>query len=81
MPLFNDWCANAETKDKKKRLWKFTEKAKAPAAILPGLAETVREHHDSRQRIAEDVAELGYEDASASSPSDCRAGRRRGPAI
>jgi Cap4 SAVED domain len=65
MPLFDDWCENDEEEDKKKRLWKLTEKDDGRATIVEGLAETVRSHYDSLDRIADDVEELGYEDASA----------------
>ena len=65
MPLFDDWCENDEEEDKKKRLWKLTEKDDGRAAIVEDLAETVRSHYNSLERIADDVEELGYEDASA----------------
>jgi hypothetical protein len=65
MPLFDDWCENEEEEDKKKRLWKLIEKDDGRATIVEGLAETVRSHYDSLDRIADDVEELGYEDASA----------------
>ena len=65
MPLFGDWCENDEEEDKKKRLWKLTEKDDGRGAIAGQLAETVRSHYDSLERIADDVEELGYEGASA----------------
>ncbi|WP_027571511.1 Hachiman antiphage defense system protein HamA [Bradyrhizobium sp. WSM1743] len=65
MPLFEDWCDNDEEEDDKKRLWKLTEKEDGREAIAESLAETVRSHYDALERIAEDVEELGYEDASA----------------
>jgi hypothetical protein len=65
MLIFDDWCKNDEEKEKNKRFWKLTEKADGREAIVAGLVETVRSHYDSLERIAEDVAELGYEGASA----------------
>ncbi len=64
MPLFDDWCENEEEEDKKKRLWKLTEKDDGRETIADTLAQTVRSHYDSLERIADAVEELGYEDAS-----------------
>jgi hypothetical protein len=65
MPLFEDWCDNEKEREDKKRFWKFTEKNVGRETIMPDLAQTVRSHYDSRERIADDVKELGYADASA----------------
>ena len=65
MPLFDDWCDSDEEANQKKRLWKLTEKDEGRSAILDDLAETVRSHYDSLDRIADDVEELGCEGASA----------------
>ena len=65
MPLFDEWCDNEEEANQKKRLWKLTEKDEGRSAILDGLADTVRSHYDSLDRIADDVEELGYDGASA----------------
>jgi hypothetical protein len=65
MPLFDDWCDNDEERKKKKRFFKFTEKDEGRETIMADLAETVRSHYDSLGRIADDVAELGYANASA----------------
>ena len=65
MPLFDEWCDNDEEANRKKRLWKLSEKDDGRSAILDGLAETVRSHYDSLDRIADDVEELGYVGASA----------------
>jgi hypothetical protein len=65
MPLFDDWCELDEEEENKKRLWKLTEKDEGREAIIADLAETVRSHYDSLERIANDVEELGYGDASA----------------
>jgi hypothetical protein len=65
MPLFDDWCKTDEERDNRKRFWKLIEKAEGREAILGELAETVRSHYDSLERIADDVEELGYKAASA----------------
>jgi hypothetical protein len=65
MPLFDDWCDNNEDREEKKRFWKLTEKADGREAILDDLAERVRSHYDSLERIADDVEALDYEAASA----------------
>lgn len=65
MPLFDDWCDNDEERERKKRLWKLTEKAEGREAIQSELAVKVRSHYDSLERIAMDVKELGYEAAAA----------------
>lgn len=65
MPLFDEWCDNDEEANRKKRLWKLSEKDDGRSAILDGLAETVRSHYDFLDRIADDVEELGYVGASA----------------
>jgi HamA len=65
VPLFEHWCDNDEEGENKKRLWKLTERDDGRETIMARLAETVRSHYDSLERIAEDVEELGYADASA----------------
>lgn len=60
MPLFEDWCSFQVEKDKRRQLWKVTEKDGARATIKADLAETMRSHYDKLQRISEDVARLGY---------------------
>jgi hypothetical protein len=65
MALFGDWCDSDEDRENKKRFLKFTEKNEGRDTIMADLAETVRSHYDSLERIADDVAELGYADASA----------------
>ena len=65
MPLFDDWCENDEKEENKKRFWKLTEKTNGREAIVADLAKRVRSHYDSLERIANDVAKLGYKDASA----------------
>ena len=65
MPLFDDWCDSNDQRTGKKSLWKLTEKSKGRATIKARLAETVRSHYDSLERIADTVKELGYESAAA----------------
>ena len=65
MPLFEDWCDNDEESENKKHLWKLTERDDGRETIMAGLAKSVRSHYDLLERIAEDVEELGYADASA----------------
>ncbi|MBI1204952.1 MAG: DUF1837 domain-containing protein [Rhodopseudomonas sp.] len=65
MPLFDKWCDNSEQADKKKKFWKLTEKTGGRAKIQASLAETIRSHYDSLERIASDVEELGYDGAAA----------------
>ena len=61
MPLFEDWCGSTRTEKKLKRLWKFAERALGREAIKAKICETVRSHYDSLDRIADDVALLGYD--------------------
>src|SRR5438067_2096433 len=64
MPIFDHWCENDVEEDDKKRLWKLTEKDGGRDTISDELAETVRSHYDSLERIANDIKELGYDGAS-----------------
>lgn len=64
MTLYESWCQATEQKDKKKIYWCYTEKAGGRAKIAIGLAHTIRTHYDRAERIAEDVARLGYDAAS-----------------
>src|SRR5882762_1427250 len=65
MAMFDDWCEQDEERDKKKRLWRLTEKDHGRDAIRSDLVLKVRSHYDSLERIADDVAELGYDGAAA----------------
>lgn len=65
MSLFEDWCDNDEEREDGKRFWKFTEKHDGRQTIMDDLAEIVRSHYDSLERIAHDVEDLGYAGASA----------------
>ena len=64
MALYKDWCAGTKQKDKKKTLRTYTEKAGGRAAALEQLGEAVRTHYDQADRIADDVARLGYAGAA-----------------
>lgn len=64
MALYKDWCAVTKQKDKKKTLRTYTEKAGGRAAALEQLGEAVRTHYDQADRIADDVARLGYDGAA-----------------
>jgi hypothetical protein len=62
--LFNDWCGQQESKENRKHLWILIEKAGGRDAIRGRLAETMRSHYERLDRIADDVARLGYEGAA-----------------
>jgi hypothetical protein len=60
MALFDDWCALDEMRDKRKRLWRFTEMEGTREGIQAQLATTMRSHYGRLERISEDVERLGY---------------------
>lgn len=60
MALFDSWCDIDEQKDKRKHLWKLTEKPGTRTIIQADLAKTMRSHYDKLERIAEDVSRLGH---------------------
>lgn len=64
MSLFFDWCEAAKEQDKRKHYWALVEKAGGREAIRSDLAATMRSHYDRHERIADDVARLGYAGAS-----------------
>ncbi|KAB2704075.1 MULTISPECIES: Hachiman antiphage defense system protein HamA [Pseudomonadota] len=64
MPLYEEWCDTTKEKDERKEYWCLVEKAGGRDAIRESLAETVRSHYDRLDRIADDVARLGYEGAA-----------------
>ena len=64
MPLYSKWCKVHRSENKRKRLWKFTEKANGRDAVKTHLCATVRSHYDSVDRIADDVEKLGYKIAA-----------------
>jgi hypothetical protein len=63
--LFQTWCDFCEEEDARKRYWSFSEKKGGREAIRKLLAKTMRSHYDRLERIAEDMARLGYEGAAA----------------
>lgn len=65
MPLFDEWCECEATEDGRKRLLKYTERQNGRAAITGRLPDLVRSHYDDMQRVAEDIAALGYAGAAA----------------
>jgi hypothetical protein len=62
--LFKTWCDSDEEEDARKRYWSFSEKKGGRDKIQTSLARTMRSHYDRLERIAEDVARLGYEGAA-----------------
>ncbi|MBP2277001.1 Hachiman antiphage defense system protein HamA [Sphingomonas sp. PL20] len=64
MGLLEDWCDKEGTKDDRKRYLTFVEKEDGREAIRDTLAETMRSHYDRLDRIADDVARLGYDGAA-----------------
>jgi hypothetical protein len=64
MGLLKDWCDKEDTKDARKRYLTFLEKEDGREAIRDALAETMRSHYDRLDRIADDVARLGYDGAA-----------------
>lgn len=64
MALYSKWCKLDRSENKRKRLWKFTEKANGRDIIKTQLYEAVRSHYDSVERIADDVEKLGYKIAA-----------------
>ena len=64
MALFDVWCDLTETQEKRRRLWRLTEKKGAREDIQEALAGTMRSHYDRLERIAQDVEQLGYSAAA-----------------
>ena len=64
MGLFTDWCGKSQSKDKLKHFLTLVEKDGGRDAIRDRLAETMRSHYEHLNRIADDVARLGYEGAA-----------------
>ena len=72
MALFKAWCAGTKDKSKKKTFRTYSEKDGGRAAVLTQLGEAVRTHYDQADRIADDVARLGYDGASEILRDCCR---------
>ena len=64
MTLYSDWCDGDEYVAGRKRLWRMTERTGGRDAVWLPLIETVRSHYDNLERVADDVARLGYEKAA-----------------
>lgn len=60
MTLYKTWCDTTKAKNARKRYWTLAEKAHGRDEIRESLAETMRSHYDRLERIADDVARLGY---------------------
>lgn len=65
MKLYDDWCDCDREKTGRKTYLKYVEKRGGRETIRDRLCEIVRTHYDTAERLADDVAELGYEKASA----------------
>lgn len=64
--MFDDWCDIDEADfGERKTLFSLTEKDGGRAAINGQLVTCVRSHYDALERIAEDVARLGFPGAGA----------------
>ena len=64
MRLYAMWCTAEKEKRKRKHYWTYVENDGGRDEIKDYLAETIRSHYDRLERIAEDVARLGYKVAA-----------------
>ncbi|PKO44398.1 MAG: hypothetical protein CVU30_05020 [Betaproteobacteria bacterium HGW-Betaproteobacteria-3] len=64
MTLYKNWCTGTEKKTKKKTLRSYSEKKGGRVKVLSQLGATVKTHYDHTDRIADDVARLGYAKAA-----------------
>lgn len=64
MALYKQWCVATKEKNGRKQYWTFVEKEGGREEIREALAETMRSHYERLERIAEDVARLGYATAA-----------------
>ena len=64
MTLYEDWCDTTKETEGRKHYWSFVEKTDGRDEICDALTETMRSHYDRLDRIADDVARLGYVDAA-----------------
>jgi hypothetical protein len=65
MALFKDWCECQRTDTGRKHLLIYSEQVGGRSAIQAKLPAVVRSHYDEAQRVADDVAGLGYTMAAA----------------
>ncbi len=64
MALYKKWCNGTQKTSKKKTFSAYAEKKGGRAKVLSQLGETVKAHYDETDRIADDVARLGYKAAA-----------------
>jgi hypothetical protein len=62
--LYETWCEAQKKRAGRKRYWTLAEKFGGRELIRATLAETMRSHYDRLERIADDIARLGYPGAS-----------------
>ncbi len=60
MVLYAKWCDATKKKTKRKHYWTYVEKLGGRDEIRKALAETIRSHYERLERIADDIARLGY---------------------
>jgi Cap4 SAVED domain len=58
--LFKKWCNATKAENKRKRYWIYIERDGGRDEIREALAEKIRSHYERLERIADDVARLGY---------------------
>jgi hypothetical protein len=64
VPLYKKWCDATKEKNERKEYWTLVEKDGGRDKIRDALAETVRSHYERLERIADDVARLGFKTAA-----------------
>jgi hypothetical protein len=64
MAIFGSWCDLNKDENSLKRYWTLVEKAGGRDVVRASLAETMRSHYGRLDRIADDIARLGYEKAA-----------------
>ncbi|QVL48018.1 MAG: DUF1837 domain-containing protein [Thiocapsa sp.] len=64
MVLYEKWCDATKEQDKRKYYWKYVEKPGGREEIREAFAKTIRSHYERLERIADDVARLGYKVAA-----------------
>jgi hypothetical protein len=62
--LYKKWCDATKEKNQRKQYWTLVEKDGGRDEIRDALAETMRSHYERLERIAEDVARLGFKIAA-----------------
>lgn len=60
MGLYKKWCHATKEKNERKRYWTYVEKDGGRDTIRDELVEKMRSHYDRLDRIADDVARLGF---------------------